>query len=235
MMPCRRHNACTTLLLGLLVLPALAAGDGLAIDRVYEPAVTALERELEMRTLLPSGARDSLTLGYGQSVAERVAIEGYVTLSGEDGRGLDVAAWEAELRWQLSETGEYALDWGLLLESEYERDERTWENSVSVIASHQAPRWTGTVNLALAYEAGPETRNEFDTSARGQWRYRWHPLLEPGLEVHVGETTRAIGPMLAGRLKLSPRQRLNWEVAALAGVSDDTPDATLRTLLEWEF
>jgi len=225
-------------LFGVMVLMTLslqAVADGLAIDRVYEPTVTALERELEVRTRLPAGSVDTLTLGYGQTIAERVAVEGYVTLFNDTEQHAHVQSYEAEVRWQLTETGEYALDWGLMLESEYEPRERIWEKAVTVIASHQAPRWTGTVNLALVHESGSTIRNEFETEMRGQWRYRWHPQMEPGVEIHLGEMTRAIGPVLSGRVKLPGNRGLAWEVAALVGFSPDTPDATLRTLLEWEF
>lgn len=225
------------LLLALLL--ALSSGavsaSGLDIERIYDPAVNALEREVELRNLTPTDATERWTLGYGGGLAERIALEGYVVVDTDNGERARVRGYEADLRWQLTETGEYPIDWGLLVETGYDRLEQRWEQGVSVLASHRAVRWTGTVNAGLAMSGKHPTSGQPELNLRGQWRYRWRPALEPGVEVHLTEDTRAIGPMIAGFSRVATRQRLKWEVAVLAGVVVATPDAILRTQLSWEY
>lgn len=223
--------------LGLFVLPALA--DGQVIDKVYLPYVQPLEREVELRLSSSNDAAakaETWRLGYGQAVGQHLFVEAYlVGQRDQHAGGMALEGQELEARWQLTEAGEYAADWGLMAELEHENDAHAWEFSTTLIGSRSWGRWTGTANLALAYESGRDIDREFDTGASLQWKYRHAEALEPGLEVYLGENTRGIGPVLMGTTRVSQRRKLHWELGLIFAADERTPDRTLRGLLEFEF
>ena len=55
------------------------------------------------------------------------------------------------------------------------------------------------------------------------------------LELHVGQDTKALGPALAGLLRLSPGKKLRWEAGIFFGMDDNSPDQTVKLNLEYEF
>ncbi len=229
------------LLAGLLsALPALPLlADGQVVDKVYLPYVQPLEREVELRLSAANDAgsqAETWRLGYGQSLGKRLFVEAYlVGQRDEHAGGLALKGQELEARWQLTEAGEYAADWGMMVELEHERETRAWEYSTTLIGSRSWGRWTGTANVTLAYETGRDIASEFDTSTSLQWKYRHAETLEPGIEVYLGENTHAIGPVLMGTTRVSTRRKLHWELGLLFAADDRTPDRTLRGLLEFEF
>jgi hypothetical protein len=66
-------------------------------------------------------------------------------------------------------------------------------------------------------------------------RYRWRESLEPGLEIHVGQDTTAIGPAFSGLRRLNVGSKLRWEVGYFTGLDDATADHILRLSIEYEF
>lgn len=228
-------------LAGLLLASAslTALADGQVIDKIYQPYVEPLEREVELRMTSATavqGHAEQWRLGYGQALGERLFVEGYVIgeRSGVE-KTLELEAQEVEARWQLTEAGEQAVDWGLMVEIEHENKPRAWEYAGTLIGSRSWGRWSGTANLTLAYETGRGIDSEFETAAGLQWKYRLGPRLEPALEVWLGENTRALGPVLMGTERLGQRRKLHWELGLIFALDEQTPDRTLRGLLEYEF
>ena len=225
-----------------LLLPGLPAlADGNLVDRVYDPYVEPLETEIEWRAV---GARDSdepeldglwqHRLGVGYGFSDRWFGEVYAIGEKQPQDDFEVEAVELEAKWQLTEQGEYAADWGMLFELEREFSANQWEAAATLITARDWGRWTGTANLALEYEWG-RVSEEFETELRAQARYRLSPHFEPALELYAAEDLLGIGPVAVGSWRLDGGRQLRWEVGVIQGLTSESPDQTLRLLLEYEF
>lgn len=225
-------------MIAALVFTPVALADGLSIDKVYHPYVQPLERELEFRWLYfdqPAGGNNQVyRLGYGQSVSQSWFIEAYI-IGDKSNNNATVDAYELEAKWQLTEQGQYAADWGLLFEYERGRDRSVREFSTTLMAEREWGRLVGTGNFCLAFESGADIDNELETSAAFQLRYRYSRALEPAIELYSSQDTLALGPVIMGEQRFGIRKKLHWELGAIAGLSSETPDATLRALAEFEF
>lgn len=226
----------SSLIGSLLVADAVA--DGLAIDKVYHPYVQPLEREIEFRWLRfdteDSGKNDIYRLGYGQSLSDDWFAEIYI-IGGNEKDDLSADAYELEVKWQLTEQGEFSADWGLLFELEREADRPNWEFATSVLAAKEWGRTVGTANLGLSFESGSEIEDEVESFAAFQLRYRYARALEPAVELYSGQNTLGAGPVLLGEQRFGGGKKLHWEFGAIFGLSNETPDTTLRALAEFEF
>jgi hypothetical protein len=215
--------------------------DGSVIDKVYHPYVQPEEREIEFRSIVEnnSGANEGdervYRLGYGQSFTDRWFGEIYLIGAENDDRGFRLEAYELEALWQITEQGEYSADWGMLFELEKEHSEDVMELSAALLIEREWRRWTGTANIYGAYEFGDDIDNEFETALVLQGRYRHSRELEPAVEVYLGEDTKGLGPVIMGSWRMGGRRQLRWEGGVIFGLDSDTPDQTLRVLLEYEF
>lgn len=219
--------------LSLLLVSSHLKADGSAIDKVYHPYVQPLERELEWRMVGADG--DHLQrLGLGRSVNDKVFIEGYL-IAEQEGDNFHLQGYELEVKLQLTEQGEYAVDWGLITEIEKAHQENEWEIASGLLMEKQWGRWVGAANFWLEYEWGEDVDTEFETALAIQSRYRFSPKFEPAIEFYAGENTRAIGPVALGDIRFAAGKRLHWETGVLMGLDNNTPDATLRLLAEFEF
>lgn len=114
--------------------------DGNPVDKVYAPYVQPLEREIEWR-MTDSDGRQIQRLGFGKSVNDRLFIEAYLIAEDNQHNDLRLEAFEVEALWQLTEQGEYAVDWGLITELERQRDENNWEIATGLIALKEWGKW----------------------------------------------------------------------------------------------
>jgi len=217
----------------LVGLPLVSVADGVAIDKVYHPYVQALEREVEWRMISADGQQRHL-FALGKSFSDRLFVEAYLIAEQNDNNDLKAEAYELELKWQLSEQGEFAIDWGLLTEIEYEYHDDVWELATSLILEKEWGRWVGAANAWVIYEHS-SLESEFETALSLQTRYRYSPYLEPAIEFYAGEDTRAIGPVLMGDLKLGAGKKIHWETGVIFGLNNNSPDNTWRFLTEYEF
>jgi len=218
------------------------AADGTAIDKVYHPYVEPLEWELEWRMIheddnpITGESRRQLhRVGFGRAVSEFVFAEFY--LIGEQSSETDftLEAYEFEILWQMSEQGEYVVDYGILFELEKEDNEDVWEYSTALLLEKEFGRYSATANIGLEYEWGDDIDDELETRLALQARYRYSPRLEPALEFYMGQDTLGIGPALLGAERLGIMKALRWQLGIILGLDDDTPDYTLRAVLEYEF
>ena len=85
-------------------------------------------------------------LGYGTSITEKLFTEVYLIGSNREDDGVKLDATEVELKWQLTEQGQYSNDWGLLFELERENDFDHWEAASTLIMLHEWNRWIATSN-----------------------------------------------------------------------------------------
>ena len=175
-----------------------------------------------------------ISLGYGWN--ERWSTELYLLRefpSHGDGRA---RGWEFEARYQLTEQGEYASDWGLLFELEQGDDSDRHEVAAGVLWEKElGHRWVAAANALLEYEFGADVGNEFETAFRAQLRYLHRAAFEPALELYLDDQDYALGPAALGAWRLGPGRQLRWQVGLLFGIDRDTPKHSLRTALELEF
>lgn len=228
-------------IIGSVILPPDTLADGFTVDKVYHPYVQPLEREIEWRSLFINDGDETLDgaqvhrLGVGKSFGERLFGEIYLIGVNNPGSDLDLEAWELELKWQLTEQGEFFADWGLLFEFEKENDNDSQEFGTTLLIEKELRQWTATLNLSAIYEWGDDIRNEWESQLAAQMRYRYSRLFEPAIELYSGETTKGIGPVALGDLRFARGRKLHWELGLIFGLDSDSPDQTLRALLEFEF
>lgn len=220
--------------ISLACLYNTADADSVAIDKVYHPYIQPLERELEWRMISVDGEQKH-RLGLGKSFSDHLFIEGY--LIGEDKNNDDfrISQYEIEARWQLTEQGEYEVDWGVIVELEKTRHEDSWGFSAGLLMEKEWGRWVGTANLWGIYEWGDDTKTELESALAVQLRYRYSRLFEPALELYSGQNTRGFGPVIMGDIRFAAGKKLHWEAGVIFGLDSKTPDNTLRVLTEFEF
>lgn len=223
----------------LIMLVGLSAShfvlaDDSAIDKVYHPYVQPLEREIEWR-MLDSNEQQKYQLAIGTSLTDRLFVEAYLVSTRTDLEQLDVEAYELEAKYQLTEQGEYAMDWAVLTELEKQRHQDNWELSTALIVEKEWADWSATANMWLIYEWGDTIDNELESALALQARYRYSRFFEPAIELYSGQDTLALGPVAMGNVKFSGRKQLHWEAGVIVGLDTKTPDTTLRFLTEYEF
>lgn len=96
-------------------------------------------------------------------------------------------------------------------------------------------RWVGALNAFLEFEQRDELNNEMETSLAMQLRYRYSRLFEPALEFYQNQDTLAIGPAIMGNVRLGIAKKIHWEFGIILGLDNETPDQTVRALIEYEF
>jgi hypothetical protein len=229
----------TAVLVVALFFSSFAIADGIVVSKIYDPYVQPLETEIEWRFV---SQRDDVdpdvhkqSIGFGRSLSDRWAAEIYAIGVQGHGESFSVNVYELEAKWQLTEQGEYAFDWGLLFELERDIEQNAWEVSTQLLAARDFGRLTVTGNLGLIYEDGKRVQGEIESTLRLQARYRLKETFEPSLELHVGQDTTAVGPLISGLFRVGEGRKLRWELGVFAGVSEHSPDRIVKANLEYEF
>jgi hypothetical protein len=220
-------------------LPLLAVADGIIISKIYDPYVQPLETEIEFRSILQSDDQipdtQKHSIGFGRSLSDRWAVELYAIGLNGPNENLSVDTYELEAKWQLTEQGEYAFDWGLLFELEREIEENAWEFSTQMLVSRDWGKVSAIANIGVIYEWGERIQNEVETTLRVQTRYRLREAFEPAFELHMGQDTKSAGPALTGLVRISNGKKLRWELGLFAGLDEKSPDRTVKANIEFEF
>lgn len=209
------------------------------IGRVYHPYVEQGERELEYGATLRDVGGDNILLnraGLGYAWSDKLFTEVYLLTEAITHEGEQIRGYEAEVKWQLTEQGEYWADWGLLLELGGAREIDRREVALGILWEKElGSRWVAAANAFVEYEYGEDLVDEVETALRGQFRYRYSAAFEPALEIYLDDQDWAAGPALMGIQKLGGRQQLRWELGLMFGLDGETPDASLRAGVEFEF
>jgi hypothetical protein len=225
-------------LLGALLL-ANATGVAAITNGVYHPYVNEGEREIEYGLVLRGSGDEQLSLqsaSFAYAWTDRISTELYLLSEQPEHGGGRARAYELEVKWQLTEQGEYSSDWGLLLEAEAGRGGDQYEIAAGVLWEKElGRRWVAAANAILEYEFGADVGDEFETAFRGQLRYLRAPTLEPAVEIYLDDQDYAAGPALLGAWRLGVAKQLRWEFGVLFGIGHGTPDTSLRGSVEFEF
>ncbi|HEX5055408.1 MAG TPA: hypothetical protein VFX02_02815 [Gammaproteobacteria bacterium] len=225
-----------------LVLSMAGLGNAQAgIDKIYGTTVEQGELELEMRGVHvlddEGGSEGDKTLKFavGYGVNAWWWTEAYLEFEDERGEDAELEAYELENIFQLSEPGEYAVDFGFLTEIEKVRELDIVELKVGPLFQKDFADWTGKLNLLTERQFGDDkTEDEWEFIGRAQLKYRLSSAFEPGIELHTEEHSKALGIVGMGTTSMSETP-VEWLFGLFSGMNDDTPDLQARWELEFEF
>jgi hypothetical protein len=236
------------LCLGALFAGSVHAGPA---DYVYMPTVDYGEKEIDFKfgtARQPSGETlqvASLGLGYGAT--DWWFTEVYIKTEhmNPDPR-LNIL--EFENKFQLTETGKYPLEVGLITEFEFPLNNNDEPNEFKFGPLFQTELGLFQLNGNLLFETKFGNDQPSETAFMYQWqvKYRWRKEFEFGLQ-GFGETgewndwasvdaqENNLGPAVFGKLSLSHHDAIKYNAAWLIGTNDATPDNTFRMQVEYEF
>ncbi len=217
-------------------------------DYIYVPAVEYGEKEIDFKTgtaKLQNGDRAQVSsLGFGYGVTEYWFTEVYFKHEREGSETLSIGEWEN--KFQLTETGKYPVDLGLVVEIEapLNRNE-AYELKLAPLLQTEFGKVQLNGNVILERTFGP---GDHITELGYQWqaKYRWHPTLEFGLQGlgEVGkwdnwdpseEQNHRMGPAVFGKIDLGTKQAIKYNAALLFGTSEAAANHTFRMQVEYEF
>lgn len=245
-----RAGALAALALSALsVTPVAVAGPS---DYVVTPIVEEGERELDFKAgtaKLRDGTRESkYSLGLGLGVNRWWFTEVYAIWHKEPGQSHSFDAWEWENKFQLTETGKYPVDVGLLFEIERPKDrsegyEYRWG---PLLQADLTPSLQANFNLLFEKHVRSSEGGKAELGYQWQLKHRWRPAFEFGLQgfgemgpwnhwAPKSEQSHTAGPAVFGRVKVGERQAIKYNAGLLFGLNDAAPRNTLRLQAEYEF
>lgn len=236
--------------LGVLYIGDATAG---AADYVYTPTVEQGEKEIDFKygtAKQPDGTRSTVTsLGFGYGATDYWFTELYLKSEREGGEGLTLAEWEN--KFQLTETGKYAVDVGLITEIEapLNSGKEPWEFKIGPLFQTEFGKLQLNGNVLFERKFGSKDADDSHVTEIGyQWqaKYRLQPEFELGLQGlgEMGEwdnwnransQIHRVGPAVFGKVKLGHRQALKYNTALLFSTSEAAPNHTFRMQVEYEF
>ncbi len=245
-----RAGALAALACNFLALPVTASAG--PSEYVISPIVEEGEREIDFKSGTAKnrdGTRESqYSLGLGWGVNSRWFTEVYAIWHKTPGVPSSFDAWEWENKFQLTETGKYPVDIGLLFEVERLKDrsegyEYRWG---PLFEADLTPTIQANLNLLFEKHVRATAAGKAELGYQWQLKYRWRPELEFGMqgfgdvggwnhwEPHSEQPHRA-GPAVFGKLRVGQKQVVKYNAALLFGMTDAAPRHTLRVQAEYEF
>ena len=240
-----KSNAALIAALGLLCLQSAHAGPA---DYVYTPAVEKGEKELDFKYgTEDSDPRKSLgTVGLGYGANDWWFTELYVKYAKQGGSTrYDAVEWEN--KFQLTETGKYPVDIGLITEIEVPRDgDEGVELKVGPLFQTEFGKLQLNANILFEKRFNAAVSGPTETGYQWQAKYRWLPAFEYGLQGFggtgpwndldtSGNQSHTVGPAVFGKFHVGDRPFIKYNAAWLFGVSNAAADNTFRMQVEYEF
>ena len=250
----RHYPPALVLLAGLLgqAAPAQAA------RHVYSPYVEEGEYEIETFFNQAVAGKSGLngqgsyagSIGYGINNWWKTEVEATWSRSYGGNTDLGSVVYDSvasENIFQLTEPGEYWLDAGLLAEAEFVKQSGDHNNFTigPLLAKEYGPSLT-TINLLFTQEFGSGASGGQSVDFRAQSVWRISPLFAPGAEAYwqpgkVGGLDGfnaqglIVGPVVTGGVRLGQAVKLKYEIGYLFGLTNASPNGTVRGLLELEW
>jgi hypothetical protein len=220
-------------------------------DYVHQPAVEPGEREIDFKFGTDGNGATSresaASLGVGYGATDWWFTELYVNYRRLPGEGTTFDALEWENKFQLTETGRYPVDVGMLLEIEHPQDRAEgWEVAWGPLFQTEFGKLQLNFNPLLRRNYRAEGFAETVFQYEWQAKYRWRRHLEFGLQ-GFGETGKwnawaprneqnhRMGPAIFGKLPAGSGSAIEYNLAWLFGASQAAPDHTLRLQVEFEY
>ena len=228
----------TFLLAGLGLLHSSQAS---ASHKIYSPIVDFGETEFEFRghynfdddDKVDGSGTYKFDVGHGFTPHWFTEAVLEYEQSGQEGGKLEAVEWENII--QLTEQGEHAFDWGVLLEYSHALEDAAADKfEFGPLVQTEFGRQVWVSNLILAAPLSGNKGVEWEFATRLQRRIS--PAFEPGVELYWSESELQIGPALLGRTRMGKGpSRFAWQAGILAGLTHSTPDLAVRFLVEAEF
>ncbi|MDO8412851.1 MAG: hypothetical protein Q7S51_03555 [Gallionellaceae bacterium] len=233
------------------VLGALLAGPVVAgpADYVYTPIVEYGEREIDFKfgsAKSDGSSKQVSNLGFGYGATEYWFTEIYVKREREGDARLTLVEWEN--KFQLTETGKYPVDMGMIveLESPVNNGAEPYEFKFGPLLQKEFGKVQLNTNLLLERKFGTGGPHITELGYQLQAKYRWQPSFEFGMQAlgEVGEwndwddgdnQNHRIGPAVFGKFDLGNRHKIKYNAAWLVGSTPAAPDHTFRMQAEYEF
>lgn len=221
-------------------------------DYVKSPIVEQGEKEIDFKAgtaKLRDGTRATeYSVGFGWGVNSWWFTELYAKWHKEPGERHGFDAWEWENKFQLTETGKYPVDVGLLFEIERPKDrsegyEYRWG---PLLQADLTPSLQANFNLLFEKHVRSSEGGKAELGYQWQLKHRWRPAFEFGLQgfgemgpwnhwAPKSEQSHTAGPAVFGRVKVGERQAIKYNAGLLFGLNDAAPRNTLRLQAEYEF
>jgi hypothetical protein len=243
----------------ILCFGALLSGAARAepADYIYVPTVEQGEREIDFKAgSARSGAavrEQASSIGFGYGAGERWFTEVYLKYAGGSGDPTHYDAFEWENKFQLTETGKYPVDVGLITELERPRrlGEPAYEFRFGPLLQSEFGKVQVNGNLLFerrfrSHSEAADVQHYTEIGYQWQVKYRWQQAFEYGMQgfgemgkwndwdPHDAQTHR-FGPAVFGKLPLGNRQAIEYNAAWLIGAALGAPDHTFRMQMEYEF
>lgn len=230
-------------------------------EDVITPDIEKGEREFEFAygtDRNDAGEYESaLELSFGAGVTDRWATELGVEFERERGEHMKYSGieWENRLGLIIDEEAPVALSLLVGFERPRERAEG-WSSTLGLLSETTVGRFLVNANLLIERSWDVDADDEDDEDgdddeARTTLGYQWQVLYRHSHRIYYGvqgmgelgewddwakrdDQEHKVGPAIFGRLKTAGGQRLNYNAGLLFGVTDGTPDYTLRLKLEYE-
>ena len=153
-----------------------------------------------------------------------------------------------ENKFQLTETGKYPLEVGLITEVEFplNNSHEPYELKYGPLFQTEFDKLQLNANLLLESKFG--NGNPTETALQYQWqtKYRWRKEFEFGLQgfgemgkwnhwAPSDEQEHKLGPAIFGKVSLGHHDAIKYNAAWLIGVTHSTPHNTFRMQGEYEF
>jgi len=222
-------------------------------DYVYTPIVEYGEKEIDFKygtaRQKDGSLADAASVGFGYGAKEYWFTEIYLKQERTGNQIANLAEWEN--KFQLTETGKYPLDLGLITELEAPLSNHTpWEFKFGPLFQTESGKLQLNGNLLFerAFGQADESGVPYTTIFSYQWqaKYRWKQELEYGLQ-GMGELGKwndwnkqadqihNVGPAVFGRFVLGKQQAIRYNAAWLFGTSEAAPKHTFRLQAEYEY
>jgi high-affinity iron transporter len=217
---------------------------------VYSPLVEEGEKAIEFRGHYDFDGSDALDGGEAYKLELEWSpfawwrTEALVEWESEPGEDLDATEVAWENVFQLTEQGKYWADFGLLAEYAYSLED-DGEDAIELALLAQKDFGRNEARVNLVFEQPLESGADLEMEYRWQYRYRLDERFEPGIEMYGGlgewgefgsfnDHEQQLGPAMYGKVRTASGA-FKYEAGLLFGLNDETPDATVRFLLEYEF
>ena len=230
----------------LFTTPAFAGPS----DYVYVPGVEYGEREIDFKYGAASKSGESTaqaaSLGVGYGLMPNWFTEFYLKYERE-GQKTRFDALEWENKFQLTETGKYPVDVGLITEFEWPRNRSEgYEFRFGPLFQTELGRWQLNANLLLTNISRADEDNGTFIGYQWQVKYRWQQALEFGLQgfgdmgrwnnwAAADDQDHRFGPAVFGKFNLGNRQAIVYNAALLFGVTSAAADRIWRLQVEYEY
>lgn len=145
-----------------------------------------------------------------------------------------------ENKFQLAEPGEYFVDPGLKVEYAHNLEGGPDEIEAKLLFAKKTEMFSHGLNLKTGREIGEDSDNDWEFGLSYGLTYEYSDDIQFGVEWYSSfgdfeddfdEQEHKVGPVLFAE----PLEGVGFETGVLFGVTDATPDATLKAIIEFEF